>query len=91
MPEGVRTISASGRPDRADSSAASPHQRVWLLIRPRASRGGAGYVAGAFLRHSAAEAFRATLPLPDRIRAEIRELGLDELRKDPREGERWVG
>jgi len=54
--------------------------RVCLLIRPAELPGGSAYLAGAFLQRSAAEAVRATLPLLDRMRAEIRELDVDDLR-----------
>ncbi len=65
-----------------DSSSGLPagRQRVCLLIRPAELPGGAAYLAGAFLQRSAAEAVRATLPLLDRARAEIRELDVDDLR-----------
>ena len=61
----------------------SDRQRVCLLIRRAQLPDGSPYLAGAFLERSAAEAVRATLPLAERARAEIRELDIDDLRPRP--------
>ncbi len=59
---------------------AAGHQRICVLIRPGELPGASAYLAGAFLERAAAEAVRATLPLLERTRAEIRELDVEELR-----------
>ncbi len=59
-------------------------QRICVLIRRAQLPGGSEYLAAAFLERSAAEAVRATLPLAERARAEIRELDIDDLRPRPR-------
>ena len=69
------------RPEAAPRAFDS--DRICVLVRPGELPGAADYFAGAFTDRSAAEAVRATLPLVDRVRAEIRELHLDELRPRP--------
>ncbi len=74
---------ATTRDTAPNSDRGAAGLRICLLIRPAELPGGSAYLAGAFLQRSAAEAVRATLPLLDRTRAEIRELDVDDLRPRP--------